>query len=442
MTPTGDQSPGSTYVGFGLGAIQAGLFLYEAMASKAFQRLVVAEVVPEIVAQVRANQGFIDLNIAHSSGIERARLGPLDVYNPAVAADRQPLIDALAEAYEIGTAVPGLMYYSSSGAVSLSSILARGLQAKLDQDRPRAVIYTAENHNQAAEILREEVLIHLDSSVHSVINKKVCFLNTVIGKMSGVITGKDEIDSLGLIPMFPGSQRAILVEDFNRILISKIAFPDGNDAPCFRRGITSFIEKDNLLPFEEAKLYGHNAAHAAGAYLGALLGLQRMAEIPAIPGLLEFLCRAFIEESGAALIHRYAGLDALFTPEGYACYASDLLDRMTNPWLSDKVERVGRDVQRKLGWDDRLVGVLRLCLAEGVIPRRFALGAAAALAVHNPAVLINLTENAETSLRMLWGPTPRDAAEEEQVFGLINDAVAQLRKWQFSDRRNISALFV
>ena len=40
-----------TYVGFGFGAIQAGLFLYEAYRSGNFARLVVAEVLPDLVAK-------------------------------------------------------------------------------------------------------------------------------------------------------------------------------------------------------------------------------------------------------------------------------------------------------------------------------------------------------------------------------------------------------
>ncbi len=88
---------------------------------------------------------------------------------------------------------------------------------------------------------------------------------------------------------------------------------------------------------------------------------------------------AFLEESGAALIARHQGLDPLFTRPGYQAYADDLLERMTNPYLRDRIERVIRDTPRKLAWDDRLIGTMRLALDAGVTPRRFALGAAAAL---------------------------------------------------------------
>ena len=52
---------------------------------------------------------------------------------------------------------------------------------------------------------------------------------------------------------------------------------------------------------------------------------------------------------------------------------------MTNPYLRDRIERVIRDTPRKLAWDDRLVGTMRVALDAGVTPHRFALGAAAAL---------------------------------------------------------------
>ena len=140
------------------------------------------------------------------------------------------------------------------------------------------------------------------------------------------------------------------------------------------------MEKEDLLPFEEAKLYGHNATHALAAYLCSVRGLAHIADLRHDPDLLGFIRDAFLEESGEALIRKHAGKDRLFTPDGYREYADDLLERMTNPYLQDSVERVGRDPHRKLGWDDRLVGTMRVALQQNVVPRRYALGTAAALA--------------------------------------------------------------
>ena len=94
---------------------------------------------------------------------------------------------------------------------------------------------------------------------------------------------------------------------------------------------------------------------------------------------MRFVEQAFLDESGGALCRRHAGLDPLFTPAGWADYVRDLLLRMINPYLRDRVDRVIRDPRRKLGWDDRLVGTMRVALEQGIEPKRYALGAAAAV---------------------------------------------------------------
>ncbi len=413
-----------TFVGFGLGAIQTGLFLYEAQSSGNFGRLVVAEVMPETIHRVRENHGFLTVNIAYPDHIEAVQVGPVEVLNPAVASDRQSLVQSLASAQEIATAVPGVAFYrSTSATTALAHILKDGLLVNQVRGGNRKVIYTAENDNHAAEILRELVLEEIDPAKREPILNQVRFLNTVIGKMSGVVSDPAEIAALGLAAMTPGSGRAFLVEAFNKILISRIDFTN----PPFQRGITTFIEKDDLLPFEEAKLFGHNATHALGAYLGQLLGARRIAELPNIPGMVTFMRRAFLEESGAALIHRYPGLDPLFTVDGYAGYVDDLLARMCSPYLSDTTERVGRDVERKLGWDDRLVGTLRLALAEGVTPTRYALGAAAALICLDSDFLTGTRDPAE-QLTGLWGGKKADT-QESAVVDLVRAGMARIHNW-------------
>jgi len=193
--------------------------------------------------------------------------------------------------------------------------------------------------------------------------------------MSGVVTDAEEIGRNNLVPQIPGWSRAFLLEEFNRILISRITLPH------FRRGIEVFVEKPDLLPFEEAKLYGHNATHALIGYLANRKGFQFMSEVSGERKLMALARDAFLRESGEALIARHKGLDPLFTVEGYRAYAEDLLERMTNPYLRDAVARVIRDPRRKMGWEDRLVGTMRVALDAGIEPQRFAVGAAAALAV-------------------------------------------------------------
>ncbi len=413
-----------TFVGFGFGAIQSGLFLYEAYHSGAFRRLVVAEVIPEVVAAVRREEGYFYLNIAHQNRIESSRVGPVEIYDPAVEADRQATLAAIVEAEEIATAIPSVAYYVSDKPGSVHRLLAEGLCQKAELNGPRAVIYTAENHNHAAEILEAAVMGLIPLERHSAIRERVRFLNTVIGKMSQVIVDPDEVLVHNLTPITPSYTRAFLVEAFNRILISKVQFPEP-----FERGISVLQEKDDLLPFEEAKLYGHNATHALLGYLGALLGAQRVADLKDKPGMLPFARAAFIGESGAALIRKHAGLDPLFTPEGYREFADDLLERMTNPFLVDTIERVTRDIERKLGWNDRLVGTMRMALKQDITPSRYSLGAAAALTRLDPTILKG-QGSAGSILDTLWREVSPIPTERDCLVALIETALVELRAWR------------
>jgi mannitol-1-phosphate/altronate dehydrogenase len=415
-----------TFVGFGFGPIQAGLFLYEAFASGNFRRLVVAEVLPDLIAQVRGAGGTFSCNIAHADRVEQVQVGPVEIEDPAMEPDRTRLVRAVAAAQEIATAIPSINFYATPGPGSLHRVLAEGLRRKTAQGGPRAVVYAAENHNQAAEMLKSAVLAEIPAHERDTIAAQVCFLNTVIAKMSGLVHDPAQIQAQGLAPVTRGSQRAFLVEAFRRILISQIRFDDG--VP-FRRGIEVFEEKMNLLPFEEAKFFGHNATHALAAYIGAVLGVQRIADLRRIPGALPFVQAACIEESGAMLVRKYAGLDPLFTPEGYRAYADDLLQRMFNPYLQDSVERVGRDPQRKLGWDDRLIGTMRFALQQGITPRRYAFGAAAALALLHPAILEGEGDPAPL-LEPIWQEAAPAEEEKQTVLDLVRDGCHRLRQWQ------------
>ena len=378
-----------TFVGFGFGAIQGGLFLYEAFRSGNFDRLVVAEVLPEVVAALRRSGGCYRVNVATPTGLEVHEVTGLEPLNPKDPADRAALVAALGEASEICTALPSVDFFSS-----VAPLLAEGL-------RSPAIVYTAENNNHAAELLEAAV-----RRLQPALPAKYQFLNTVIGKMSGVVTATGNLAAIT-----DGLPRAFLVEEFNRILITQIRLPG------FQRGIEVFAEKPDLLPFEEAKLYGHNAVHALLGYLAHQRGYQFMSDLAGDAELMRLGREAFLEESGPALIARRGGLDPLFTPAGYQAYADDLLRRMTNPWLSDAVVRIIRDPRRKLGWQDRLIGTMRLALDAGITPARFSRGAAAAWGVLR-------AEDPSASWESLWPEPDVPVGRKQALQELISAAPA------------------
>jgi mannitol-1-phosphate 5-dehydrogenase len=351
--------------GFGFGPIQSGLFVAEAFKSGNFKRIVIAEIDQRLVDAVRANNGTYYINIAGVGGIETVEVKGIEIYNPTVEKDRLQIIDALAHSTEIVTSLPSVKFYDA-GENSVASLISAGLKTSKAE---ATIVYTAENNNHAAEILEEVVQKKLGK-----IPANVQFLNTVIGKMSQVVTDKDEILQKNIKTISPGIDRAFLVEEFNRILVTKCNIKN------YTPGIEVFLEKEDLLAFEEVKLFGHNAIHALLGYLGAYKGYKKMSELANDKPIMQIARDAFLKESGAALVKKYSHLkDELFTEAGYKKYAEDLLVRIVNPYLDDTTERAARDPQRKLGPTDRIFGTMQLALEYRVKPNNMAKGAAAGL---------------------------------------------------------------
>jgi mannitol-1-phosphate 5-dehydrogenase len=437
---SGTGSGNATFVGFGFGPIQAGLFCFEAVQSGAFRHLVIAEIVPEVVAEVRAAGGTYTVNLAHTDHVEAVTVGPVQMENPESYADRARLIEAIAAAQEIATAVPNVRAYRRTGQGSLHRILAQGFQRKVAVAGPRAVIYAAENHPHAAALLRGAVMEEVPEAERAAVGRYASFVDTVIPKMSGVISPPDD-----LAPLTPASDRALLVEAFNKIMVGQAEFipgfglnfdsNEGESGVAFTSGFPTFVVKEELTPFEEAKFLGHNGIHALGAYLGMAAGQRCISEWQTGPGMMSFLRAAFVDEVGVGLIHRYVGADDLFTAECFAAFADDLLVRTVNPYLRDTIERVGRDPERKLGWDDRLIGAMRVAHAAGVTPWRFAMGAAAALHALDPAA------EPAVLLPALWrqaDPAPDEAAT---MLAFVQQGMQCFKAWRAAAFPDLAASF-
>ncbi|MCL1921940.1 MAG: hypothetical protein FWG50_12855 [Kiritimatiellaeota bacterium] len=410
-------SKGHVFIGFGFGPIQSGLFAREAAASGRFDEIVVAEVDGALVEALRRNDDAYTVNIAHADRVEAAAVRGVRLLDLSVAGDARHLRAALASATEIVTSLPSVAFYTRGGAASVASLIAEGLRAN---PHGQTVVYTAENNNHAAEILQAAVAAAAGAGAAM---RPCQFLNTVIGKMSQVLSlDCDRVPPSAVecsrAPIVPGFPKAFLVEAFNRILVSEITLPG------FTPGITAFEEKPDLLPFEEAKLYGHNAIHAALGFWGRRLGVASLADLRRDALTMALARQAFVDEIGAALVKKHAHLnDPLFTPEGFAAYADDLLGRITNPFLADTVERAIRDPLRKLGADDRIFGAIRQCLAMGIEPVCLAHAATTALRVlpslPECAHLGRTSWNTADTLASLWQGTAPPADEMTRIMALL-----------------------
>lgn len=427
MTDSRDKNPGSAnkkhiLAGFGFGPIQAGLFAKEARQSGNFAEIAIAEIDSSLVNAVRSNNNCYAVNIAHRDGIESCLVENVLLLDPNNAGDLSQLKSALARSTEIVTSLPSVNHYTDDGS-PVVRLIAEGLQS---DNAKQTIIYTAENSNCAAESLSESVSDFKCAGI-----RPHQYLNTVIGKMSRVVTDHDEIVQLDLSPIAPGFPNAFLVEEFNHILVTS------NSLVGFTPGIEVFEEKDDLLPFAEAKLFGHNAIHALMAFLGWKQGAAFMSELANMDDIMTIARNAFLKESGEALIRKYGReTDPLFTPDGYRHFADDLLERMTNPYLADTVARTARDPLRKMGFNDRIFGTIRLAFEQSVEPVNMAKGAIAGLSricsdkttLNTPEHLrfspehVFTKEEIQTTLAWLWN--------SEQIVANVPHIVALLEAAQ------------
>ena len=384
-----------TFVGFGFGAIQGGLFLPEAFRSGNFSRLVVSEIEPDLVSQIRQAGGSYFCNVAEADHVRLEEITGLEIFNPLVPSDREKLVDAIACASELCTALPSYTLYDAGQEASVASLLAEGLERKLTESSlPSAVVYAAENDSRAASRLQNTCRKYLSNSL----GERVTFSETVIAKMCSVVLDQERIGKENLREVTTGAQKSFLVEAFDKILVEERVPRD------FERGITQFIPKPDLDPFALTKFHGHNAIHYCLGLEAKERGMTFMHQAGDDAELMTWAKEAFVNEAGVGLRNEFKNFeDDLFTQDGFAAYSEDALERMVNPYLRDPIDRVTRDPKRKLGWDDRLVGSIRYAMNARINPKKMISSARKGL---SEIMTAESLQNQADALHLAWDGIP------------------------------------
>ncbi|HAZ01753.1 MAG: hypothetical protein A2W90_08575 [Bacteroidetes bacterium GWF2_42_66] len=245
--------------------------------------------------------------------------------------------------YEVATAGIVAISVGLGGLKDLFPLLAKGLleRYKLDQNYALDIII-AENMRDADNYFHSELTKLLPENYP--LEKLVGFVETSIGKMVPIMQKKDiEADFL-----------QIFAEPYNTLIVSKKAFR--NPIPK----VEGLSPKENIKAWVDCKLFIHNLGHATAAYLGYLHnpGFCYLYEALDIPEIYDQV-RATMLQSADILIKKYPDE---FTPESLIGHIDDLLSRFRNKALGDTIFRVGCDLMRKLGSEDRLAGAINLAL--------------------------------------------------------------------------------
>jgi len=221
------------------------------------------------------------------------------------------------------------------------SMIASGLDLryKKSPDLPLDIIL-AENMRSAGNFVRMELHKHLHPDYP--LDSLVGLIETSIGKMVPFITrGNNKAE--------PPSVNA---EPYNTLILDKKGFrgpiPDVGELEL----------KDNISAWVDRKAFIHNLGHTTAAYKGFQKHPRKiyMYEILEDPEVLNFTRETMLESAG--ILQTCYSSD--YSLEDLTRHIDDLLNRFLNKALKDTVFRVGQDIPRKLGPDDRFMGIIRV----------------------------------------------------------------------------------
>jgi mannitol-1-phosphate 5-dehydrogenase len=243
--------------------------------------------------------------------------------------------------YEIANADFLAISVGQKGMAATCPLIAAGLKARRHQfpDRPLDLII-AENMRNADQFMKTELMRYLPDEYP--IDQLVGLVETSIGKMVPFMSPEDEKEDILLV----------YAEPYNTLIVDGMAFK--NQVPQ----IKGLAPKNNIKAWVDRKAFIHNLGHSAAAYFGFLSHpdatfIWDVLEDPEVFNKT----RLTMMQSAEALLAEYPNE---FTLELLTDHVDDLLHRFRNKALGDTLFRVGCDLYRKLGREDRLAGAIRL----------------------------------------------------------------------------------
>ena len=235
--------------------------------------------------------------------------------------------------------------------------ISLGIKKRYETSKKPLNIIICENLIGADEYLKGLIKKEIPK-LEDYIESSVGFIEASIGRMVPVMTEEKR----------QGNPLRVYVEPYNILPVDKNAF---------KGEVVSDVA--NLYPyapfnlFIQRKLFMHNMSHALLSYLGYLRNYEFIYQTVKDYDLRYVALRALCQMAVAISKENNADMQMLID------HAENLLYRFTNTALGDTIKRVGKDTQRKLGSNDRLIGALKLAEKHNVYAGYLCIGIAAGL---------------------------------------------------------------
>lgn len=307
---------------------------------------------------------------------------------------------------------------TSVGAKILKFIvpnIVKGIRLRFERTDAPLNIIICENLNNANKALEDMLKAELSEEECARFDRQIGLVEASVGRMVPVQTEE----------MHDGDPLRVCVERYGFLPVDKDAFK--GTIP----GIKNMLPYSPFDYFVKRKLFIHNMGHACCAYLGRLKGFEYIYEAISDPDIA-LITRSAMEAAAEALSKKYG-----MPLADILAHIRDLNYRFTNVLLHDTCDRVGREPERKLAADDRLIGAYRLCRETGTDTSFISVAIAAALFRYlDEAGAEPTAANAADALKKLSGESIPDAL---LYFGMLCENKSLHEIYALAQQREIVA---
>jgi mannitol-1-phosphate 5-dehydrogenase len=211
----------------------------------------------------------------------------------------------------------------------IAPVIAKGIDAR-SVSKPLAVI-ACENAIGATDTLHGFIKDNTDPERVKSLYSRAQFANSAIDR---------------IVPTQPENAGLnVRIEKFYEWVVEKTPFGDVGPPD-----IPAIHWVDNLEPYIERKLFTVNTGHATAAYYGYTAGKKTIHDSLSDPKIRQTVHHV-LDETAALIVAKHN-----ISKEEQQEYVDTIIKRISNPYLEDVVERVGRAPLRKLSRKERFIG--------------------------------------------------------------------------------------
>ncbi|KAL1885714.1 hypothetical protein Plec18167_001209 [Paecilomyces lecythidis] len=211
----------------------------------------------------------------------------------------------------------------------IAPVIAKGIDARTEK-KPLAVI-ACENAIGATDTLHGFIKENTDSERVKSLYSRAAFANSAIDR---------------IVPTQPPNAGLnVRIEKFYEWVVEKTPFGEYGHPD-----ISAVHWVDNLEPYIERKLFTVNTGHATAAYYGYNSGKKTIHDALS-DSKIRSIVHNVLDETASLIVDKHK-----ISLQEQKEYVDTIISRISNPYLEDVVDRVGRAPLRKLSRKERFIG--------------------------------------------------------------------------------------